>query len=490
MTTSLRLALLPLLALLLLASGCGEGGGDADTAAGDTATGGGGDAGGGDAGGTTGGTTGETTGGGTGGDDAEGGRDGDTEGGATEPSPGAGTTGSSGEDVAEGGGEADGGTTGEPTDTTPPPPVQAGLLTAGDHDDQLNAAAYQRYASDFLQRAGEGASFPFLELERRIALQVSDADGAPYGGARVRVVAGQDTLVELRTPATGTLYLYPRLDALPETFALETSDRLGDVMTSREVSLEALEESRRIDVALPATATDADELDLMLVLDTTGSMGDELDYLKAELRSILGAITDDNPGLDLRSALVFYRDVGDRYVVRTHEFTGDLERVRSTIEGESHDGGGDYPEAMDRALEAALGLGWRERSAKVMLLVADAPPHLDRVEATWAAARQARSRQIHIAPVAASGVADEAEYLMRTMAALTQSRYLFLTDDSGIGNPHQEPSIECYLVTRLDGLIVRVVDSLVGGTRVEPEEGEILRRVGNYDEGRCLSDAQ
>ena len=55
--------------------------------------------------------------------------------------------------------------------------------------------------------------------------------------------------------------------------------------------------------------------------------------------------------------------------------------------------------------------------------------------------------------VAASGVADKAEYAMRAMAAATQSRYLFLTDDSGVGNPHAPPAIDCYLVTRLDALV-------------------------------------
>jgi len=92
---------------------------------------------------------------------------------------------------------------------------------------------------------------------------------------------------------------------------------------------------------------------------------------------------------------------------------------------------------------------------------------------------------IHIVPVAASGVADEAEYIMRAMAAVTQGRYLFLTDDSGVGNTHAEPTIDCYLVTRLDGLIRRVVQGLLTGERVEPEANEVIREVGNYDNGVC-----
>ncbi|WP_284359407.1 hypothetical protein [Candidatus Phycosocius spiralis] len=89
-------------------------------------------------------------------------------------------------------------------------------------------------------------------------------------------------------------------------------------------------------------------------------------------------------------------------------------------------------------------------------------------------------------PIAASGVDDAAQYVMRAMAAATQSRYLFLTDDSGIGNTHAEPDVDCYLVTRLDALVRRVLDSQISGRRIEPEDREILRSVGTYDKGRCV----
>jgi hypothetical protein len=141
---------------------------------------------------------------------------------------------------------------------------------------------------------------------------------------------------------------------------------------------------------------------------------------------------------------------------------------------------------MDQALIRAVGQNWRPDAVKSLLLVADAPPHDDLFARTWAAAEAARARRIHITPVAASGVADEAEYAMRAMAAVTQSRYLFLTDDSGVGNPHAAPAIDCYLVTRLDALVRRVIDSQISGRRIEPEDQEVIRRVGEYDAGRCI----
>lgn len=75
---------------------------------------------------------------------------------------------------------------------------------------------------------------------------------------------------------------------------------------------------------------------------------------------------------------------------------------------------------------------------------------------------------------------------MRAMAAATQSRYLFLTDDSGVGNPHAPPAIDCYLVTKLDALVRRVIDTQISGRRIEPEDQEIIRSVGKYDAGKCI----
>ena len=416
---------------------------------------------------------------GTGGDAALGGPD-------PAPAPASDAAGSDDGFAAAGGGAT---SPVEPPPTDPGPAPQPGVLTAGDHDDQLNPERYRDYATRYLQAAGAASGLPLVDLTRRLTIAVTDANGAPLAGARVDASSGDVPFDRLVTPADGTVHLYPELLDLPDGFLLSVRDRLGDVRESATVRFDELGASRRVEVRLPALNVPAAALDLALVIDTTGSMGDELEYLKAELGSIVGRIADASPGLDLRVGIVAYRDDGDAYVVRAADFA-DVAAARVSLGNERADGGGDYPEAMDRAMDAMLDLGWRADAAKVALLVADAPPHADRTGATFEAALRARSRMIHVVPVAASGVAAEAQYLMRAMAAVTQARYLFLTDDSGVGLPHEEPDVACYLVTRLDGLIVRTVRSLVEGVRVEPTEGEILRRVGDYDAGRCLANGQ
>lgn len=143
------------------------------------------------------------------------------------------------------------------------------------------------------------------------------------------------------------------------------------------------------------------------------------------------------------------------------------------------------PEAMQDAMTRGLEFDWRDDAVKVNLLVADAPPHDGDILETWVGAAQSRSQGIHIVPLAASGVDKTAEFLMRAMGQITGGRYLFLTDDSGIGNAHAEPTVDCYVVTRLDSLVSRVLTSLISGQRVEPEGDDVIRTVGNYREGIC-----
>ncbi|MEM7258241.1 MAG: protease complex subunit PrcB family protein [Pseudomonadota bacterium] len=221
----------------------------------------------------------------------------------------------------------------------------------------------------------------------------------------------------------------------------------------------------------------------MFVMDTTGSMGDELSFLQTELSDIINGLPLQQSNINV--GLVFYRDYGDVYVTRAYEFSNDLNTVQLNLNQERAQGGGDYPEAMDQALSAAIGAQWRSNSRRILFLLADAPPHGDRMRATWRAAEQARLSNIHLIPVAASGVAEDAEYIMRSIAALTNSRYLFLTDDSGYGLPHATPDVDCYVVTSLRNSMIRAMNSLVTGNRIEPADNDIIRRVGNYNNGVC-----
>ena len=228
-------------------------------------------------------------------------------------------------------------------------------------------------------------------------------------------------------------------------------------------------------------------LDIALVIDTTGSMGDELAYLQTEFDAIAAAIDARYPNSEQRWALVVYRDEGDEYVTRSFDFGDGVGSFRARLEAQSAGGGGDYPEASDAALEAMNQLGWRSdpATARLAFWVADAPHHVERAAPIAAAVEVAAAQDVHVYPVASSGVDELTEYSMRAAAQLTLGRYLFLTDDSGVGGEHKEPSIPCYFVTRLDDAILRMVDIEMSGVYREPAQADVIRTGGNPAEGAC-----
>lgn len=229
------------------------------------------------------------------------------------------------------------------------------------------------------------------------------------------------------------------------------------------------------------------ELDVAFLIDTTGSMGDEITYLQSEIDSIAARIESKLPGTTPRYGLVLYRDNGDAYVTQSQEFQP-LAGFRAALKEASAGGGGDLPEAVPEGLARTIELGWRTGDvARVAFWVADAPHHIGLEQPVRSAIDAAIQKNVHVYPVAASGTDSLTEYTMRSAAQITGGRYIFLTDDSGIGNAHAEPHIPCYHVTRFDSALVRVVESELSGTHVLPPANEIVRTVGAPQDGKCAT---
>ena len=234
-------------------------------------------------------------------------------------------------------------------------------------------------------------------------------------------------------------------------------------------------------------------IDAALVIDTTGSMGDELSYLTSEFAAISASIAASFPNADQRWALVVYRDTpdtdpGDAYVVKSYDFTGDLTAFATTVGSQQAANGGDYPESPEQGLGALPQLSWRTGAsvAKVAFWVADAPQHDYRGPQMKAAIQAVQGAGVHVYPVSASGTNDLLELTMRTTAEMTGGRYLFLTNDSGVGDPHKIPEIPCYYVTLLKKALVRVASMELSGTYVGPDPADVIRISGDASpDGTC-----
>ena len=238
-----------------------------------------------------------------------------------------------------------------------------------------------------------------------------------------------------------------------------------------------------------AQQTPHTDLDVQLVLDTTGCMGDELSYLQSEFDSIAAQVRSKFPNVTPRWSLVVYKDHGDEYVTRNFDFTTDTTRFRTNLRAQSAGGGGDTPEAVVEGLGKGLDQQWRASSpnvAKMIFWVADAPAHPGEGKKLANVLRDAKKKGVHIYPVASSDADDAAEYQMRAAAQMTAGRYVFLTNDSGIGNAHAEPHIPCYNVSRLDHAIVRMIEVEMSGRFVEADARQVVRSVGKPNkEGKC-----
>jgi hypothetical protein len=369
---------------------------------------------------------------------------------------------------------------GEPRESRRPT-SQSGLLTAGDHDDLLNPKAYAEYAGNFLQNGG--TSLPFVDTRTRKTVKVVDGSGRPVPFAKVTVGRSANPLT-LTTNSDGTASFYPAFDKVSSGAKVSVSSKAGT--WQRTLNFSKIPST--IVASLQGSAPSVDELDVAIVLDTTGSMGDEMEFIQTEITSIVDSVRRNAGNVDVRIGVVAYRDDGDEYVVKSFGMSNGAVAARNAIAALDAGGGGDTPEAMDKAMQAAERLQWRPNAAKAVLVIADAPPHDEGMKATLDAANRMRSAGIQIVPVAASDTDDTAQYVMRTMAAMTHGRYIFLTDDSGVGNAHAEPSVACYAVTRLDQLISRVLAGIVTGRRIEPRPQDVIRSVGDMRRGRCLGE--
>ena len=342
----------------------------------------------------------------------------------------------------------------------------AGTLTAGEWRDidALGEWISQFDDSEWQQYAKKRGLYAFNVFEVR----VTDGDNDVYN-AKVELYAadGETLIYSAVTDITGRAYL-----VYPEKYA----EDLGVIRScGKEINVSAQDNGKSFDIKADKAGAELKKLDLMLMVDTTGSMGDELEYLKAELLDMVSRVAANDEALSIRVSVNFYRDEGDDYIVKYFDFRTDINECLAQIRAQHAYGGGDYPEAVHTALENAVnGHAWREDAVKLCFMVLDAPPHeeyeIQGINAQIAnTLTDAAALGVRIIPVASSGVDKDTECLLRSYAVMTGGTYIFLTDHSGIGNGHIEASVGEYDVEPLNECMIRVVCEYCGLEYTAPE---------------------
>lgn len=177
-------------------------------------------------------------------------------------------------------------------------------------------------------------------------------------------------------------------------------------------------------------------LDVVFVLDTTGSMGSLLEGAKQKIWSIASRLASGTPTPRIRVGLVGYRDRGDEYVTRRFDLTEDLDAVYRDLQGFRADGGGDGPEHVGRALGEAVSLmKWSDdaKAARMIFLVGDAPAHDDYKDGwdTRAWARNAIEKGIVVNTVRC-GSDGNTEVLFRELARLADGSFVSIAQSGGM----------------------------------------------------------
>ncbi len=333
---------------------------------------------------------------------------------------------------------------------------QAGVITAGEWNDLENWDFWldlmqEKEWSDFQEY------WSFHPVEK-YDLHLTQAGNFPLADSEVRLMnADNQPVWTTRTDNFGKAVLWNGLFEQQEDVGYievlvnNKSFRIEDLATQEGMIEFNVDEAFEI----------PGNVEIMFVIDATGSMGDELEYLKTELEDVMNRVKNDQANTQLRLGSIFYRDKGDEYVVRPFALTESTSQIISELKKQRADGGGDYPEAVREALEAAIiQQSWKQDAlCRILFLLLDAPPHYeeDVVEDLQRSIKKAAEKGIKIIPVTASGIDKNTEFLMRFFSIATNGTYTFITDHSGVGGDHLEPTTGEYEVEFLNELIIRLI---------------------------------
>jgi von Willebrand factor type A domain-containing protein len=337
--------------------------------------------------------------------------------------------------------------------------MPAANVRAGEWDDNANYRDYVRW----LQETPRGIAR--LDVSNRQFLVVEDVAGKPVPNCQIAITGGQRT-VSLVTTASGRALLFPRAMGLGGG-VLAASASCGQAAAQAAIRTDRIDGVTELRLATERVLAARRTVDLAFVLDTTGSMGEEIDAVKSTIRTVAARLGTDQT--DVRVGLVAYKDRGDAEVTHVYPFSSDLAAFSRSVARIQADGGGDYPEDMQAGLSLAIDqLAWRaDATARLVVVIADAPPHLDyQDERDYAdAARRAAARGIKMFTVAASGMDATGQVVMRQMAQFTGASNLFVLrggagpQSVGGGDPQSScgGSHEQYASGNLDQLIVAKV---------------------------------
>lgn len=346
--------------------------------------------------------------------------------------------------------------------------TSAGQLTAGEWNDLNNWEAW----NDLVQNKDykEMEAYWQIDAHERVSVFVSNQYKLPIPDCLVTMKSKGKIIWTAKTDHSGKAELWLVKEA-------EELEILVESKENRQTISKVVKSGEGVNaVQFKEECKAPRKAEIMFVVDATGSMGDEIEFLKSELSDVIDQVEAARSEVDFSWGSVFYRDKTDDYLTRQSPLSAKPKKVLDFIHMQSAGGGGDYPEAVNEGLEEALMQEWSaDAIARIVFLVLDAPPHHDQevIKDLQSQIAFASAMGIKIIPITASGINRQTEYLMKFMSIMTNGTYVFLTDHSGIGNAHLDPIVKDFEIEKLNDLLIRIIGNYTDpGTCVQQEDND------------------
>ncbi|MEL6536995.1 MAG: vWA domain-containing protein [Bacteroidota bacterium] len=336
--------------------------------------------------------------------------------------------------------------------------IEPGVITAGEWNDSKN---WDFWLSLYSQNEDLSVAVSRWEIDayHRYPVTLLDQNGNSIVNAEVSLLDDNGaTMWQSKTDNSGQVDLWAQLLTFQSTESQIRVRQNGELMLLQPLT--GLTDTVQVITANTSVGNQR-KVQIMFTIDATGSMGDELEYLKVELEDVIIRVHNNLTGLEIETGAMVYRDEGDDYVTKFSPLSSNVNDVLTFLNDQSADGGGDNEEAVHTALEESLSYNpWDSTAvARLLFLVLDAPPHenKDVVQSIQASVEKAAGMGIKIIPVTASGIDKPTEFLMRLIALATNGTYVFITNHSGVGEEKIEPTVGQYEVEFLNDLLTRLI---------------------------------
>ena len=334
----------------------------------------------------------------------------------------------------------------------------AGQMTAGEWNDLNNWEDWNNLINE-----GEYKSMSRywgIYPDERYSVFITNKENYPIVNAQVDLISKSNNIIwTTMTDNTGKAELWNNIS--------EDKQKVDKIRISKNGITKNIKKpvaidqgTNHINVDLPCVVDRS--VDIAFIVDATGSMGDEINFLKSELTDIFDRLAESNHKTNYRTASVFYKDHNEDYLTTISGLSENISKTNDFIKTKSAGGGGDTEEAVEEGIQEALALDWNSNAtARLAFLILDAAPHHtpEIIEKLQLQVTEAAQRGIKLIPITASGIDRQGEFLMKYLSIITNGTYVFITDDSGIGGSHLKPLVDDYEVEKLNDLIFRLIQN-------------------------------